>query len=57
MFYGFQQFTVFVLVSSTEQKVFKNALCGKKGRYVWYIALSHQKAVNTKGQDAIKKKL
>ena len=43
--------------SSTEQKVYKNALCGRKGRYVWYIALSHQKAVNTKGQDAIKKKL
>jgi len=43
--------------SSTEQKVFKNALCGRKGKYVWYIALSPKKAVNTKGQNAIKKKL
>lgn len=43
--------------SSTEQKVFKNALCGRKGKYVWYIALSPKKTVNTKGQNAIKKKL
>lgn len=43
--------------SSTEQKVFKNALCGRKGSYVWYIALASEKSVNTKGQNAIKKKL
>ena len=43
--------------SSTEQNVFRNALCGRKGRYVWYIALSSRKAVNAKGQDEIKKKL
>lgn len=43
--------------SSTEQKVFKNALCGRKGSYVWYIALDPEKSVNTKGQNALKKKL
>ena len=43
--------------SSTEQNVFKNALCGRKGTYVWYIAMSDAKTANTKGQDAIKKKL
>ena len=43
--------------SSTEQKVFKNALCGKKGKYVWYIALSSDKSVNKKGQTALKKAL
>ena len=43
--------------SSTEQKVFKNALCGKKGKYVWYIAMSSNKAVNKKGQTALKKQL
>lgn len=43
--------------SSTEQKVFKNALCGKKGKYVWYIALSSDKSVNKKGQTALKKEL
>ncbi len=43
--------------SKTEQKVFKNAVCGKKGQYVWYIAMSSEKAVNKKGQDALKKQL
>lgn len=43
--------------SSTEQKVFKNAVCGKKGKYVWYIAMSDNKSVNKKGQDALKKAL
>lgn len=43
--------------STTEQKVFKNAICGRKGSYVWYIALAPEKSVNTKGQNAIKKKL
>ena len=43
--------------SSTEQKVFKNALCGKKGKYVWYIAMSSNKSVNKKGQTALKKQL
>ena len=41
--------------SSIEQKVFKNALCGRKSSYVWYIALASEKSVNTKGQNAIKK--
>ena len=43
--------------SFTEQEVFKNAVCGRKGKYVWYIALSSQKATNAKGEKAIKKKL
>jgi len=43
--------------SSTEQKVFKNAVCGRKGNYVWYIAMSATKTDNTNGQKAIKKKL
>lgn len=43
--------------SQTEQKVFKNAVCGKKGQYIWYIAMSSKKDVNKKGQDALKKQL
>ncbi len=43
--------------TATEQKVFKNAVCGKKGKYAWYIAMSTSKAVNKKGQTAIRKKL
>lgn len=43
--------------SSSEQKVFQNAVCGKQGNYVWYIALSANKSDNKKGQSAIKKKL
>ncbi|MCI8448383.1 MAG: DUF4358 domain-containing protein [Eubacterium sp.] len=43
--------------SQTEQNVFKNAVCGKKGQYVWYIAMSSKKDVNKKGQDALKKQL
>ena len=43
--------------SKTEQKVFKNAIYGKKGTFVWYIAMSPSKAVNKKGQAALKKKL
>lgn len=43
--------------SATEQKVFKNAVCGKKGRYVWYIAMSTKKSVNQKGQTKIKELL
>lgn len=43
--------------SSTEQKVFKNAVCGRKGNYVWYIAMSPRKSANTKGQKALKSKL
>lgn len=43
--------------SSTEQNVFKNAVCGKKGTYVWYIAMSNTKTANINGQNAIKKKL
>lgn len=42
--------------SSSEKKVFKNAVCGRKGKYVWYIAMSPKKAKNNKGQAAIKKK-
>lgn len=34
--------------SKTEQKVFKNAIYGKKGTFVWYIAMSPSKAVNKK---------
>lgn len=43
--------------SSDEQKVFKNAICGKKGKYVWYIAMSTKKSVNKNGQTALKEKL
>ena len=43
--------------SLTEQEVFKNAVYGRKGRYVWYIAMSGSKQVNKDGQEAIKKKL
>lgn len=43
--------------SATEQKVFKNAVCGKKGKYVWYIAMSSSKSVNKKGQTELKKQL
>lgn len=43
--------------SSAEKKVFKNAVCGKKGKFVWYIAMSPKKAKNNKGQKAIKKNL
>lgn len=43
--------------SASEQKVFQNAICGKKGTYVWYIAMSVKKSDNKKGQSAIKKKL
>lgn len=43
--------------SSDEQKVFKNAVCGKKGNYVWYIAMSTSKSVNKKGQTELKKKI
>lgn len=43
--------------SSDEQNVFKNAVCGRKGQFVWYIAMSAEEKVNTKGQEAILKKL
>lgn len=43
--------------SDTEKKVFKNAICGRKGSYVWYIAMSPNKKTNTKGQTALKKKI
>lgn len=43
--------------SATEQKVLKNAVCGMKGKYVWYIAMSKDKSKNNKGQTAIKKLL
>jgi len=43
--------------SKTEQSVFQNAVYGKKGAYVWYIAMSPKKDVNKKGQDALKKQL
>ena len=43
--------------SADEQKVLKNAICGRSGAYVWYIAMSSKKAVNRKGQTALKKKL
>ena len=43
--------------TATEKKVFKNAVCGKKGKYVWYIAMSPKKQDNNKGQTVIKNKL
>lgn len=41
----------------SEQKVFKNAVIGKKGSYVWYIAMSGKKSNNTKGSKAIRKSI
>ncbi len=43
--------------SATEKKVFENAVCGKKGNYVWYIAMSSKKKINNKGKTALKKKI
>lgn len=43
--------------SAEEQKVLKNAVYGRKGKYVWYIAMSPNKSVNQKGQTKIKKAL
>lgn len=43
--------------SLDEQNVFKNAVCGKKGKFVWYIAMSKEKSVNKKGQNALKKSI
>jgi hypothetical protein len=43
--------------SAAEQKVFQNAVCGKKGKYVWYIAMSPGKTTNIKGQKAIQRTL
>ena len=43
--------------SKTEQKMFKSAIYGRKGSYVWYICMSTDKSVNKKGQSAIKKTL
>lgn len=43
--------------SNNEQKVIKNAVYGRKGRYVWYIAMSTKKSVNKKGQTKIKEQL
>ncbi len=38
-----------------EQKVFKSAVCGRKGRYVWYIAMSTAKSDSKKAQSALKR--
>lgn len=43
--------------SASEQKVFKNAVCGRKGKYVWYIAMSENKSDNQKGHTRIKELL
>ncbi len=43
--------------TTAEKQVFQNAVCGQKGKYVWYIAMSPKKDVNMKGQTALKKKL
>ena len=43
--------------TAAEKRVFQNAVCGRKGKYVWYIAMSPKKNVNEKGQAALKKKL
>jgi hypothetical protein len=43
--------------TAAEKQVFQNAVCGQKGKYVWYIAMSPKKDVNMKGQTALKKKL
>ncbi|MDD7403572.1 MAG: hypothetical protein SO170_07645 [Butyribacter sp.] len=40
----------------SEQSVIKNAVYGRKGAYVWYIAMSSKKK-NLAGQAAIKKKI
>ncbi len=43
--------------TAPERKVFKSAVCGRKGKYAWYIAMSTSKSKNKKGQSAIKKKI
>ena len=43
--------------SASERMVFKNAVYGRKGKFVWYISMSAKKADNIKGQTALKKKL
>ena len=41
--------------SEDEQKVFQSAVSGRKGKYVWYIAMSATKADSKKAQSALKK--
>ncbi len=43
--------------SSSQQDVFKNAVCRRKRKYAWYIAMSTSKSDNKNGQKAIKKKI
>ncbi|MGN1206153.1 MAG: DUF4358 domain-containing protein [Eubacterium sp.] len=43
--------------TAAEKQVFQNAVCGQKGNFVWYIAMSPKIDKNTKGQTALKKKL
>ncbi len=40
-----------------ERAAFKNAVCGRKKSFVWYIAMSAKKSVNLAGEAAIRKKL
>lgn len=42
--------------TKTEQKIMKNAIYGRKGKYVWYISMSSLKK-NKAGESALKKKL
>ncbi|MBR1740590.1 MAG: hypothetical protein IJ733_01725 [Lachnospiraceae bacterium] len=42
--------------TKTEQNVMRNAIYGRKGKYVWYISMSSKKK-NQAGEKALKKKL
>jgi hypothetical protein len=42
--------------TKAEQNVLKNAIYGKKGKYVWYISMSSKKK-NLAGEKALKKKI
>lgn len=42
--------------SKAEQSVIKNAVYGKKGKFVWYISMSSKKK-NLEGEEALKKTL
>ena len=43
--------------TKTEQNVKKNAIYGRKGKYVWYISMSHKAKNNIAGETALKKKI
>lgn len=43
--------------TKTEQNVMKNAVYGRKGKYVWYISMSHKAKNNIAGEKALRQKI